>query len=359
MKKKWIYQIRAVAVIAVVICHQQGLLHSSELVQLLTLYSVSLFVLCMGITKAISLNNFNLKYNQIKNYTLTKYTVNSMQSCLSTYLVATIAYLVQMKLFTIETFFNSLLNFNASAPLYFIRYYIVFSIIAPVLFSMVKIIYNLKLSKLMKMAAVSLFLLSTFVVGYLTLDTYLYILGGSYLFIYSSGLVIGLLIEYEEPLKIKIRHYILGLFLFLIGLYSTKIFYFERVAGNFTYNKGIDCLTPKLQMNPPNISIIVYSFGCFFLCYCIFNKFNFSKLNNNKTINMLLDTFTLLGKYSLDIFIWHILIQSIFKAYLPVISNIWLMRGVYYGGMFFIPIVMRLLYIKLRGEIYKVLLFKI
>lgn len=44
MKKEWIYQIRGLAIIAVVICHQQGILHDTEVLQLFTLFSVTTLV---------------------------------------------------------------------------------------------------------------------------------------------------------------------------------------------------------------------------------------------------------------------------------------------------------------------------
>lgn len=62
MKRKpiqWIYQVRALAIIAVVICHQQWILHTSEKVQLLTLFSVTTLIFLMGITEAFWLKKSN------------------------------------------------------------------------------------------------------------------------------------------------------------------------------------------------------------------------------------------------------------------------------------------------------------
>ena len=54
-KKNWIYQIRGLAIIAVVIWHQQGILHNTEVLQGFTLYSVTTLVFLMGVTKALSM----------------------------------------------------------------------------------------------------------------------------------------------------------------------------------------------------------------------------------------------------------------------------------------------------------------
>lgn len=53
---EWLYQIRGLAIVAVVVCHQQGLLHSSEEIQCLTLYSVTTLVFLMGCTRSLWFN---------------------------------------------------------------------------------------------------------------------------------------------------------------------------------------------------------------------------------------------------------------------------------------------------------------
>lgn len=60
MKKRifWIDLVRGMGIIAVVICHQQGLLHQSERLQCFTLYSVTSLVFAMGFTKGLSFRNF-------------------------------------------------------------------------------------------------------------------------------------------------------------------------------------------------------------------------------------------------------------------------------------------------------------
>lgn len=55
MKKNWIYELRALGIIAVVVCHQYNLLHTSDLVQCLSLYSVTSLIFLMGVTKYYSI----------------------------------------------------------------------------------------------------------------------------------------------------------------------------------------------------------------------------------------------------------------------------------------------------------------
>lgn len=60
----------------------------------------------------------------------------------------------------------------------------------------------------------------------------------------------------------------------------------------------------------------------------------------------------LVGKYSLDIFLWHILIQNMLMRYI-VIDNIWIKRSVYYLAMIGLPIVVRIVYEKIKLELVK------
>ena len=63
---QWIYIVRGFAIIAVVVCHQQFFLHSTEWLQMFSLYSVTAFVFCMGLTKWISLEKRNNSQTKTK-----------------------------------------------------------------------------------------------------------------------------------------------------------------------------------------------------------------------------------------------------------------------------------------------------
>ena len=62
-RQNWIYQIRGLAIIAVVICHQQHLLHESEIIQLFSLYSVTTLIFLMGVTKS---NIFEITFSSVR-----------------------------------------------------------------------------------------------------------------------------------------------------------------------------------------------------------------------------------------------------------------------------------------------------
>lgn len=136
------------------------------------------------------------------------------------------------------------------------------------------------------------------------------------------------------------------------GLISTKRFYFARVAGVYDYSEGIDFLAPKLQMNPPNISIILYSIGVISTAYLFFEICNKSDSRYGKIFGK---PFTLLGKYSMDIFLWHIYIQQYLSVYFGEMNQGFCKCLIYYGSMFLIPVVVRCMYNRMKVSAYEVL----
>lgn len=69
---EWLYNIRGMAIMAVVVCHQQHFLHDAEWIQMISLYSVSTFIFCMGLTKGVV-----LKKNRLYKENYLKYIVHS------------------------------------------------------------------------------------------------------------------------------------------------------------------------------------------------------------------------------------------------------------------------------------------
>ena len=168
-------------------------------------------------------------------------------------------------------------------------------------------------------------------------------LGGSYLAVYFVGLIVGQEFEWFENKS----SFILAIILLVVGGWGTKVFYANRVNG-IHIPEGLDRLVPKLAMNPPNLSVILYSMGIILL---IKNLARFIS-EDNKMLKPFLCVIELVGKYSLDIFLWHILIQNMLMRYI-VIDNIWIKRSVYYLAMIGLPIVVRIVYEKIKLELVK------
>ena len=227
-KQNWIYQVRGLAIIAVVLCHQQGILHKTEILQMLSLYSVTTLIFLLGVTKAYSLKS-HLDGNGSNEKILT-YSLKSMLPTIYSYVVATFFYVFYISAPGGHMDYNillaSILSFSACAPFYFLEYYILLSLWAPLLYSVIKSILHNDVHKNRKMPILGMVLIIIWVIGYVSIDT-INILGQSYLFVYSVGLLVG---QLELP-KVKKIYFVPALALFSIGLISTKRFYWARLGG--------------------------------------------------------------------------------------------------------------------------------
>lgn len=94
-KRNRIYEIRGIAVIAAVVSRQQWILHESEAVQLLSLYSVTTPIFLMGVTKALSLKSRYGENCQCEKILV--YSLKSMSSTACAYIVASFFYLYTIR----------------------------------------------------------------------------------------------------------------------------------------------------------------------------------------------------------------------------------------------------------------------
>lgn len=228
---------------------------------------------------------------------------------------------------------NHIVNFNAAPTFYFIELFIKLSLWAPFLYFILDRCGKYQGVKGTLMVA--LCLLGTWIVGYASIDV-CDIFGQSYLTIYAIGMFASMIELPQRSLGSLIGSAIIT----VIGVFFCVQFYFARIAGDYSYAKYIDILCPKLQLNPPNLSIIMYSLGV----VCVLYRVAFY-IENVKYFNLPFVVIALLGKYSLDIFLWHIFIQQLLNIIiLDKLNNIWFRRLVYYFAIFFLPIFVRYIY---------------
>ena len=239
------------------------------------------------------------------------------------------------------------MDFSASGPFYFIEYYIMLTLWAPLLYSAIKYLICKGMQKKYKVLLGIMLYIFIWGAGYWSIGR-MNVFGQSYFFVYSVGLFVG---QMELP-KAKRIYFVPAIIILIIGTISMARFYGARVAGVYDYAEGLNFLTPKLQMNPPNIPILLYSFGVISVAYIFFEMCNQSNFKWIKTMGY---PFIIFGKYSMDIFLWHLYIQNSLNVdFLEMEKSIlkWL---IYYGLMLAIPIVVRCLYNEGKKKIYGIL----
>lgn len=161
-RTKWIYDVRALAIVAVVVCHQQTLLHMSEWIQFATLYSVTLLIYLAGVTNALWIKKSQSIFIDQK---VMHVMVKKIHPIICSYMVATLVYMIaEGTMDGWNHFFTSLLSFDVSGPFYFVEYYIFLTLISPLIYLVISKVSNAdgKIGMLCNVLCVALF----FVIGY-------------------------------------------------------------------------------------------------------------------------------------------------------------------------------------------------
>lgn len=335
--KCWIYQLRGLAILAVVVCHQQYILHTSETVQMLTLYSVTTLVFLMGYTNSLS---YKKNKGRIDQYGYPRYLIRKILPIILSYIIVSIVFCVMYDINSVIGIIKAIFTFSAAQLLYFIKYYIVFTLVSPLFIYCFVCFERYNKTKYILYAL----LISMCMVLGSSLNGRINWLGGSYLAIYVLGMSLG----YEEckALNNK-RTFIFGIILLVLGLFWTNRFYTNWVMGMFE-PIGLDRLFPRLHMNPPNISIITYSMGIILTGKVLFEWANTRFVKG--PICFFMNGIMVLGKFSLDIYLWHIIIQNMLERCVDI--RFWIIKCIiYYSLMLFLPVLGRVCYNKIKSMI--------
>lgn len=136
---KWIDFLKGLAIIAVVLDHMYGTVYIDYRIQLMSFYSVTLFIILAGITSYISMEK-----RRISNYNF-RYVITRLKPVLVKYMVATIIITTyNMRFFDLKVVLDKVLNFTASGPFYFIVFFCQLIIVSPILYLFLKKVETMK-----------------------------------------------------------------------------------------------------------------------------------------------------------------------------------------------------------------------
>ena len=290
----WIDFCKGIAIVGVVLDHCFGYSYTNRLVQYHTAFSVPLFVFLGGITSAISLEK--------KRETFLTNVTRRIKKILYPFLLGTLGcsfYLSGWK-FILLDYLNLVINFNGTAPYYFVFFYIQLIAISPVIYHF---IFKAKNSIWLHCCLlVSTIVISIFAQKY----TFMlpihgggkYLLGGSYLFMFTLGMMFYRYRNTYSGIKIN-----LGLFILAVSI--------------LTCYESFNLFAISWK-NPPNSFTAIYSLSIFFLIYSGRTIFGYLNLEKIETIPLkyfknIICCSNKLGKYSLAIFIFHTIALTIEK----------------------------------------------
>ncbi|MNZ80062.1 Acyltransferase family protein [compost metagenome] len=284
--------------IAVILNHTYNIVFTNQMLLLHTIFSVTMFVFVGGITAAISID----RQAEVKPI----YLMRRITGILVPYLFAALAYHVYVYKghFSYVLFYQQLIGFSYPA-MYYIAFFIQLVLISTFLFKLIKAKYN---SPIILLIIGLIYLLSFYFTNYTKIaDIGLAganILGGTYLFVFSMGI----LFFFWMP---KLSNIKAGSVIFSLSVIGLLIFeYKDYILSSWA--------------NPPKTLTMIYTLLVFGIVFGMFNIIK-SKLHY---IQGFLNVFNYIGKNSLYIYLYHFLFITISTQHNVVkyfgISSNWL-----------------------------------
>ena len=312
----WIDFAKLLAIIAVLIDHTNGILYEDSNIAWGSYFSVSLFVILMGITTNWSLNKY--KSN------IPKMVGKKCWGIIRPYLVATFVYYIFMfKSFDLEKYINYVIHFNISGPFYYILLYVQLLLISPIIYSLLNASEGGMGKKILFWGGViAIASLSTNYTNILSVYGSGKLFGGTYLMLFCIGMCFAKYIGRIWMDKVP------AVMCFMVGLILTitwcRLVQINRgqIDAFFPFGRGI---------NPPSVSFCIYAILIAFTLFCfevLLTAYNFSR------IKRVFGGIAFWGKYTLHIFLWHCFFLEIVFPFAKnqtgiLIGNMWLKRIVY------------------------------
>lgn len=339
---KWVDVAKFAAIFAVMIDHTNGILYTNPQVAWFSYYSVSLFVIVMGITTMWSYDK--------KDEALFITVRNKCLGIIRPYVVATVIYAIFVyRSFDFDIILNHLIRFNMSAPFYYVLLYIQLTLFSPILFFVFE---NARKNWGGYAIEVVTFFVVLCIGSWTTNHSNILgvyggggkLFGGSYLILFYIGMWIG---KYYKRMAFgKIAS---GVAAFVVCGFSIAWWQFIavdrcRIDSRLPYGGGF---------NPPSISLGLYAFlvaaMLLFLEQFLLNW-------PNGVPSKIMEAFAFLGRHTLYIFLYHrlfidVLLPNTFSLTGITIENMWFKRIVYFvfmiGGSMLIEFALEKLHKKL------------
>lgn len=320
----WLNCAKLVAIFAVMTDHTNGILYTNPGVAWASYFAVSLFIIISGITSYMSNSHSTLGWG--------KAYLRSVKKIFVAYLIASaICLMIKTHRFDLISYLNCLVHFNASLPLYYVFLYLQLMLVSRLLFEILQYCPRNKKGYIQEI------ILFMFIIGISIVTTNytqildIYggggkVLGGTYLILFYFGMLIA---RHEWLAKETNKKSV------LIWLMSSVcwLLWWKNLGNS---RNLIDSKVPfGYGFNPPSITFMVFAI------FTLFAVYGFCKILEKKdSTKKLVEIGSWLGTHTLYIFMYHMIILYFFIMPYLNIENVWLKRGVYWGLMILIPIIL-------------------
>lgn len=186
---KWIDAVKFISIVAVLIDHSYMILYTNSNINILSYFSVSVFIITSGYTSFNSL----LKH---KDRPLKSELFRKIKTILIPYTIATaFSTFVYYNFFDFEIFLRALLEFNSTGPMYFVGLYLQLIIISPLFFGIIQIINRSKYKMILHISILAFLLMISLITTNYTIilsksAVPVYLFGGTYICLYYIGMIL-------------------------------------------------------------------------------------------------------------------------------------------------------------------------
>ena len=321
----WIDCAKTMAMLAVLVDHSYGVFYTNSWIATSSYFSVVVFVILSGMTQNMVMNNrktisgggqWTRILKLIRDYAIAVFILQCFYS----------------GKFDLKTYISYLLNFNIQGPYYFLVFFIQLVAISPLLIQWNRycgvrrrtVLYHL-------VTFVTLGIIAAIAINY----TYIlpvhgggqYLFGGTFLLLYYLGIAL----EGNKLFQIESKKILCVLSVILILVWCTWIVLMHN--GVLLFDKWMERYWGA-GFNPPSVQSIVYGIISLFLFYAMFS---FLQKSDNRIVNHLLKGIAWFGRYTLYIFMYHLVVRDMFIRYMPWITKNMIIYRVVFIAMFIIP----------------------
>ena len=336
-RKNWIDVGKGIAIFGVILDHAVPSLDGDRFLQSVlyfSYYSVSLFIILAGVTTYISLEN------SIRSTFSFDYIFKKIKVVFIPYIIATIIYTIYRDLyFDFKTIINHLIYFDAAGPLYYIFLYLQLLCISPILYKIINILNNSNFSLLKHILFLGTIIIISIIFTKYTNILNIYggggkLLGGTFLALYYIGMLFANKTLHTPPKKAWLKSLIL--FTLFIILITTIIKTNQMVLD---YNSFL-----LKTLNPANVTLSIYGLLIFFFIF-----YFFTTLEITNKFSMFISIFAWFGKYSLYIFLYHLLVRANLSPFIKALSvSPRIAVLIYIPCLLIVPIIFYKLFLKIR-----------
>lgn len=298
-RKIWIDCAKVVAIISVILCHVKGTVYTSDIVRALGNFSVSLFVLLSGVTAWYSLSK-----GQTKNPFVIQ--IVRILKLFGAYALATLMYhIYHERTIVPKEYFEHLIDFDITGPFYFFVFFFQLMIIAPLLVWWIQFCKNKKQQILWHvLAVVGVTIIATLSIQFTSIRDYFggsrYLFGGTYLILYYVGMLLSAVGYLENGRRRK-------KYCFCVVLPMWIVWWVLSGLNLLPFDKWLRDLWGN-GVNPPSLNVILFAIITLLLAYSVFESLS---LHQSKWIQNVLKALSVIGKATLYIFMYHMLVLDI------------------------------------------------